>query len=443
MKLLILGRQFSCQWMSKRKLEYLWVLVIASALLVALPSIARAEMDETALQAEALPGATVESVLSLAQQLSPDLVARALDADAARSRIEIASALPDPTFRITDDEMSRASGPRQTMLVYGVEQKFPLWGKRDLRRAIATAEADRFSAQIHASDAELTERVKVAFAAYYYATHALAVGQELLKSNRRILATRQSQYIQNSGSQSDALKAEIDGSRIETTIIKLTSQVNAARGGLNALLLRPLNAPLAEAKSLPPIPGQEVLDAERLAVRALSSNPTLRANLAAIRGAEAKQDLAQKSWYPDITLGVSAIDRRSNGPTGYVASVGIDVPLQWGLHKATTREATATLGAERADLDARQVELRQAIAEAAAALESSNQTRILYKKKLLPQSKALLQSGMASYAAGKMNMATALEAEIAFYQTQMEFLSVEFETQRQLATIERLVGEKL
>jgi outer membrane protein TolC len=429
--------------MSKRKLEYLWVLVIASALLVALPSIARAEMDETALQAEALPGATVESVLSLAQQLSPDLVARALDADAARSRIEIASALPDPTFRITDDEMSRASGPRQTMLVYGVEQKFPLWGKRDLRRAIATAEADRFSAQIHASDAELTERVKVAFAAYYYATHALAVGQELLKSNRRILATRQSQYIQNSGSQSDALKAEIDGSRIETTIIKLTSQVNAARGGLNALLLRPLNAPLAEAKSLPPIPGQEVLDAERLAVRALSSNPTLRANLAAIRGAEAKQDLAQKSWYPDITLGVSAIDRRSNGPTGYVASVGIDVPLQWGLHKATTREATATLGAERADLDARQVELRQAIAEAAAALESSNQTRILYKKKLLPQSKALLQSGMASYAAGKMNMATALEAEIAFYQTQMEFLSVEFETQRQLATIERLVGEKL
>lgn len=429
--------------MPKRKLEYLWVLVIASALLVALPSIARAEMDETALQAEALPGATVESVLSLAQQLSPDLVARALDADAARSRIEIAAALPDPTFRITDDEMSRASGPRQTMLVYGVEQKFPLWGKRDLRRAIATAEADRFSAQIHASDAELTERVKVAFAAYYYATHALAVGQELLKSNRRILATRQSQYIQNSGSQSDALKAEIDGSRIETTIIKLTSQVNAARGGLNALLLRPLNAPLAEAKSLPPIPGQEVLDAERLAVRALSSNPTLRANLAAIRGAEAKQDLAQKSWYPDITLGVSAIDRRSNGPTGYVASVGIDVPLQWGLHKATTREATATLGAERADLDARQVELRQAIAEAAAALESSNQTRILYKKKLLPQSKALLQSGMASYAAGKMNMATALEAEITFYQTQMEFLSVEFETQRQLATIERLVGEKL
>lgn len=437
MKFSIIGRQFIGQWIPKRKLGYLRVLVIAPALLVALPSIASAGMDE------ALPGATVESVLSLAQRLSPELVARALDADAARSRIEIASALPDPTIRITDDEMPRASGPRQTMLVYGIEQRFPLWGKRDLMRAIATAEADRFSAQIHASEAELTERVKVAFAAYYYATHALAVSRQLQKSNRKILATRRSQYIQNSGSQSNTLKSEIDGSRIEATIIKLTSQVNAARGSLNALLLRPLNAPLAAATSLPPIPEEEALDAEHLAVRALSGNPMLRADLADIRGAEAKQDLAQKSWYPDITLGVSAIDRRNNGPTGYVASIGIDVPLQWGLHKATTREATATLGAERADRDARQVELRQAIAEAAAALESSNQTRILYETKLLPQNKALLRTGMASYAAGKMDMAAVLEAEFAFYQTQMEFLSVEFETQRQLATIERLVGEKL
>jgi outer membrane protein TolC len=437
------GDQSVGQLVPARKLRCLQAFFIVPTLLLLAPSLAWGATGERPAQIEMLPGATVESVLSVAQQLSPDLVARALDADAAQSRIEIASALPDPTIRITDDEMPRTNGPRRTMLIYGIEQKIPLWGKRDLRGAIARAEADRFSAQIHASNAELTERVKVAFAAYYYATHALAISQELLKSNRRILATRQGQYVQNRGSQSDALRAEIDGSRIEATILKLTSQVNAARGSLNALLLRSLDAPLAEPKSLPIIPAQETLDAGRLAARALMSNPKLRADLADIRGAEAQQELAQKSWYPDITLGVSAIDRRSNGPTGYVASVGIDVPLQWGLHEATSREATATLGAERADRGARQVELRQAISETAGALESSNQTRILYAEKLLPQSRALLRSSMAAYAAGKMDMETALEAEQNLFQVQIEFLSAEFETQRQLAAIERLVGEKL
>ena len=437
------GRRSGSRLVPKRKLGYLQTLLIAPAFLFAVPSTAWCAPDEQQAQVETLPGATVESVLSLAQQLSPELIARALDADAAQSRIEIASALPDPTIRITDDEMPRTNGPRRTMLIYGIEQKIPLWGKRDLRAAIANAETDRFSAQIQVSNTDLIERVKVAFAGYYYATHALAISQELQESNRKILSARQGLYIQNRGSQSNTLKAEIDGSRIETTIVKLTSQVNAARGSLNALLLRPLDAPLAEPKSLPPIPKQEALNVEQLTTRALLSNPTLRADLADIRGAKAKQELAQKSWYPDITLGVSAIDRRSNGPTGYVASVGIDVPLQWGLHEAATREATAMLGAERADRGARQVELWQAIAQAAGALENSNQTRILYEEKLIPQSKALLRSSTAAYAAGKMDMATALEAEQNVFQVQIELLSAEFETQRQLAAIERLVGEKL
>jgi outer membrane protein, heavy metal efflux system len=83
----------------------------------------------------AAPGATLEEVLAIARRLSPELAARALDTEAAQARVEIAGSLADPTLRITSDEIDRTSGPRQNKMFFTVEQEFPLWGKRDLKRA--------------------------------------------------------------------------------------------------------------------------------------------------------------------------------------------------------------------------------------------------------------------------------------------------------------------
>ena len=41
----------------------------------------------------------------------------------------------------------------------------------------------------------------------------------------------------------------------------------------------------------------------------------------------------------DVTLKAGAIDRTGNGPKGYLAEIGLRVPLQWGLHEAQQREA--------------------------------------------------------------------------------------------------------
>src|SRR5262249_50854119 len=91
----------------------------------------------------AAPGATPEGVLASARRLSPDLAARALDTEAAQARVVIAGSLADPTLRITSDEIDRTSGPRQNKMLFTVEQEFPLWGKRDLKRDQAGADVAR------------------------------------------------------------------------------------------------------------------------------------------------------------------------------------------------------------------------------------------------------------------------------------------------------------
>ena len=76
---------------------------------------------------ESLPGASLDSVLPLARQLSPVIAARALEMAAAQARASVAGALPDPTVRILSDEIDRISGPRQNKMVYSAEQELPLW----------------------------------------------------------------------------------------------------------------------------------------------------------------------------------------------------------------------------------------------------------------------------------------------------------------------------
>src|SRR5205085_6858942 len=133
------------------------LLLMAALALMAAPS--RAEMPP--------PGTTVESVLALGRQLSPELRAMALERDAAAARADAAGRLDDPTFRAMSDEVDRTSGPRINKTYLSVEQEFPLWGKLDLRRSAALAALDAARGREQAAAAELDEKIKIAFARYY------------------------------------------------------------------------------------------------------------------------------------------------------------------------------------------------------------------------------------------------------------------------------------
>src|SRR5262249_44508563 len=151
------------------------------------------------------------------------------------------------------------------------------------------------------------------------------------------------------------------------------------------------DAPLASPTRLRPLPPPAALEPAALIERARRGNPTLAAGDAQIAGAAAGRELANKSWYPDITLNAAAIDRTGNGPPGYIAGVALKVPLQWGLHEAQQREASAQLGAAQARRRALELQIHGELGETAADLAGSRKTSDLIRKQLMPQSEALLR----------------------------------------------------
>jgi outer membrane protein, heavy metal efflux system len=393
--------------------------------------------------AAARPGASLDEVLAIARQLSPELAARALDTEAAQARVAIAGALPDPTIRITSDEIDRTAGPRQNKMIYSFEQEFPLWGKRDLRSAQASALVERSRADARQTEDELVEKVKIVFAQYYQSDQAIRTTQDLHRVVHDIAQAARDRYAQNRGTQQDAYKAELENSRLSTEIVRLETARQSAEARLNALLARPIDAPLARPSRLRSLPAAAALAPAALMDRARTGSPTLAGGVAQIASAQAGRELADRNWYPDVTVGAGAIDRGSNGPSGYMATIGVKVPLQWGLHDAQQREASAQVSAAQMRRQSLELQIQSDLGEALASLGGARRTADLIRTQLMPQNQALLRSGIAGYGLGKVELADVLRAEHDLADLRVQLLNAEFDAQRQLAVIERLIGSDL
>ena len=386
-------------------------------------------------------GSTAEGLMAAGRDLSPALRSAALMTAATVAKADAAGALDDPTFSAISDEVDRTAGPRINKTYVTVTQEFPLWGKRELRRSVALAAVDAARGKERAAQDELDERIKVAFARYFAVTRALAINQDVAHLTRQMSAANVRRYAQGVGDQTSAILTRTEETRIAAEQIRLEAARSTAIARLNTLLARPANAPLAK----PALPRK--LPAGDLAVtvlldRARTSNPRLFTATAAISGATTERRLAERAWYPDITVGAGAI-QRDNGPTGVMATIGIKIPLQRGPKEAGEREAAARLSAAERDFDATSAEIEGDLAEAVASLNAARQTQTLLKARLFPQQEATYRSLLAGYGQGRGDLVGVLDAEHQLHATSLELLRVGTDAQTALAAIERLIGGAL
>lgn len=388
------------------------------------------------------PGATAESVLALGRQLSPELRAMALDRDAAAARADAAGQLNDPSFKAMSDEVDRTSSPRINKTYLSFEQEFPLWGKLELRKSAALAALDAARGREQTAAAELDEKIKTAFARHYTATRALAVNREVAQLAAAMAKVAKQRYAQNLGAEAEAIIAEAEITRIGTETARLDAERRTAAARLNALLARPPGAPLAEPKTLRPLPPDAALPLETLLDRARAANPKLMTASAEIRGAGDERELAAKAWYPDVTLGAGAI-QRDNGPPGYTATLGLKIPLQWGVKEAGEREAAAKLAAAKERATQLEADIGADLEQALAALAAARRTADLTRKQLIPQLMAAHKAALALYGRDQGNLTAVLDAEHRIHQAELDLLRADDDAQTALAAIERLIGADL
>lgn len=389
-------------------------------------------------------GASVKELLAWADEHNPELAAARHEAEAMAARVEPAGALDDPVFRMELQGINRSSPDLSPNKVestkYTVLQNFPLWGKRDLKRDVAQSEWSQAKARNMAATAEVHTQIKTAFAMYFQARRATTLTSEILQLMRNLEKIAQARYTNGLAPQQEVIKAQMEQTALRSELIVLESEQHHARTRLNFALNRPSYAALVEPRELRPLP--PLLDAPTLEQRLLAASPFLAIQAAQVEAAEKNQQLTEKNRYPDLTLGLSPI-QRGNRLDGWDAMLEINIPLQQERRRAREQEAASLLAAAQ---ERRQAQVNQVLGGFRESFDALGNTRTqvrLLKNALLPQAELGFQSALAGYQAGKVDFATLLEAQRQIKKARLDLLKAQVEQDNRLTDIERLLGEEL
>ena len=416
------------------------VLMIAWACLLVQTS---ARADERAI------GGNVESLLEYART-NPEYTAMRSEADAAAARIYPAGALADPFFRTELQNITNAGSDAQPSLLpskvgstkYTLAQPLPFWGKRDLKREIAEADAEQAQGRAAMTWAELAASIKTAYARYYATVRNEQLLREILDLLGRLEQIAQVRYAGGLAPQQDVIRAQVELTSMRGELVMLESERDGLQATLNSLIARKTSAPLATPERLRPVPAPARIDPDTLADRLRGRNPQLFTEDATVRAAEKNRDLTYRNRYPDFVVGVSPIQMGSRIGEWEVM-LEFNIPLQQESRRHQETEAEAMLSAARLRKESVANRLLGELYENIAGLNAARRIDILTTNSLLPQAEATLQAALAGYETGKVDFATLLDAQRQIRKSKQDRLKAQADAQMRLAAIERLLGEDL
>ncbi|MFA6311226.1 MAG: TolC family protein [Sterolibacterium sp.] len=402
------------------------------------------------LAQESALGKSVNSLLDYAKERNPEYAAMRLEADAARERIYPAGALPDPVLRTELQNISNFGSDAGPNLLpgrvggtkYTLMQSLPFWGKRDLKREAAAAEADAAQGKAGVTWTEQAARIKSAYAQYFAVARLIRLNREVIDLIDRIEGITQVRYASGLAPQQDAIRVQVERTAMRNELIQMEMDHHHARVRLNALLARPAQSSLAEPERLRPIPPASKLDFAALEERLRGRNPQLFADDARIRAAEKNRELAYRNRYPDFTVGVSPM-QTGNRINEWELMVEFNIPLQQESRRSQEREAEKMADAARAR---KQATVNQALADLSenlAGIDVARRVEMLAQVSLLPQADLTFQAALAGYETGKVDFATLLDAQRQIRKAKQDIVKAQAEQQARLAEIERLIGEDL
>lgn len=415
-----------------------------SAMLIGIVLSSAVQAEEGAL------GANLKGLLEYAREHNPQLSATRFDADAATERAQPAGAWPDPVLRTELMGVSnRQSGNSVNLLPSQVDgtryllmQRVPWFGKTDLQRELAEAQAIQAREQVAATWSDLSTMIKVAYARYYFLASSESLARETLSLLGSLEQIAQSRYANGIGAQQDVIRAQVEQTTLYAELLELENEQHHAHVKLNSLLSRPLTASLVKPVQPRPLPAPAQLDYAMLEDKLLKRNPQLQMAEAGIIAAEKTRDLAYRERYPDITLGVAPTQVGSSVRT-WDLMIELSLPFQQKTRRSAEHEAESMLSASTARRQALLDQVSSALAESMYGLETARRAEVLTMTRLLPQAELTYQSALAGYETGKVDFSVLIDAQRQILKARQQQLKSQLEAQLRFADIERLIGEEI
>lgn len=389
------------------------------------------------LHAEAL---TFDAALERAARQAPSLRASEAGIAAATSAAIAADRLPDPTldigiqdFPVTGPDAGRLNRDNFTMQKIGISQQFINPAKRHARAA--RAQADIGVAEAGQAVEARTVRLGTALAwvDLYYAERRLAQLKLLDESLGDLQATVTARLASGAARPSQALEPEQLRAQLSDRRSALAAEMVKAR----ARLSRYTGDASFDVAGVPPN-----MQVDRAALLAnFAALPQLRALDAQTVAADAETRLARADKRPDWRVSASYGRREPNFGDLVSVGVSIDLPL-FARRRQDPKIAARAREAEQARFGRMAAE-REVLAELDADLADHamhHQQLDNARGTLVPLARKRAELDRDSYAAGKLDLGSALLSTLALAEAEVEALAREAEVARDAIRINYTYG---
>ena len=372
---------------------------------------------------------------------------------AALQRIPQVTALPDPMLTFTQFIRSAETrvGPQLNTLM--LSQKFPWFGKLDLKGKVVFKEAATQYQAYRAQEREIISLIKRAFYDLGYVDRAVEIRQEdqLLLEHYEDLA--QIRYTTGQGLQQAVIKIQAEITKVINRLKILDQQRMSLVARLNTLMDRP------PEESLPPVGllslPQPTLNLEELYKLGEQNRQELKATMAQIEKSEQSIELAKKDYWPNVILGAGVINvgeredpagillpPPDNGKNAYSFSVGINIPIHREKYNAGVLESTETLIANRKQYLNIRNEMEFSIRDQVIRIETLREQVDLFEQVLILQAEEALRSTESAYATGQLGALDLLDSERVLLELRLINARYYTDYLQALANLERAIGTK-
>jgi cobalt-zinc-cadmium efflux system outer membrane protein len=374
----------------------------------------------------------------------PAILAAEKAAKAATFRAPQVSSLTDPQFTLQQFSVGSPrpfAGYTNSNFAYigiGASQQLPYPGKLKLRGEVANREAGAVKQHVDVVLRDEIEALKTTYFQLAYLQQTLGILHRDDALLQQIEQQAEAHYSAGQGNQQDVLKAQLERTKILREISMHHQLVGEAQAELNRILRRPQDSP--DIVTEPLAATFLRYTASELLEKVREEDPNIREQSAMVQRNQTAVELAHKEFRPDFEL--SYMWQRTD-PTQfrayYMATFSVNFPRRKPRQAAL---AEAQMNVERAqqELD---TQLQRALAEVQrqyVVTKTSEEQLLIYRDGLIPQAKATIHAGLASYQSNRVDFETLLSSFLNVLNLDLEYQQTLLSHETALAHIERLTG---
>ena len=373
----------------------------AGFILLSLAAIARAEVSPAAAPPAtvALTPDFVDRLLVEAREHSPSIAAAGARAEAAVSAVDAVRTWEDPMF-IVGLSLPTARGFRSSEegnVIYGVEQKLPLFDRPKLARQAAAADAEKEKLTVAFELAKLRRDLQVALAGLALDDRTIELTQQDLGWLEATLAAVDHRYRVGKASQVEWLKLQTERAKILDRVTTLRLEREHQQVEVNRLLNRDLHAawPVVTLPEAQPT----LAYSDELVSAALLAEPKLKIMQQGVVQTEAMARVTREQRRPEIGVGLQG--RSYTGDAGFrEGMVTVNFTLPWlnaGRYESDYRRDRARVRASERDAADYTLTLREELHHFIVELDTARRQALLYRDELIPLTEQTLSSASAAW----------------------------------------------